>query len=58
VLRIVIAADGKVLQVGIVNASSSQALDQGAEAMLRSAQLPAPLIQVTRTIRLHYRLAN
>jgi protein TonB len=57
-VRFSVAADGRVTDVAIVAASGSSALDGAAVAMLRGARLPAPGADVTRTVRIRYRLAD
>lgn len=57
-VRFAVAADGRVTDVAIVAASGSSALDGAAVAMLRGARLPPPGSDVTRTVRIRYRLAD
>lgn len=56
VIRFTIAADGRVLQAGIVQGSGASILDAAALRLFASAQLPAPLAPQTRIVRLRYRL--
>ncbi len=55
-IRFNVAPDGNVLSVEIVRGSGSDILDQSARAMLQGARLPPPLVEVTRAVRLHYKL--
>jgi protein TonB len=55
-LKLTIGADGTVLDAALASGSGSTVLDQAAEAMLRGARLPAPNIELTRIVRLRYRL--
>jgi len=55
-LRFKIAGDGTVLEVALVAGSGSPALDEAAEAMLRDAKVPPPLTEISRTVRVRYRL--
>jgi periplasmic protein TonB len=55
-LRFTVAVDGKVLDVALVTGSGSPVLDQAAEALLQNAVLPAPHTEISRTVRLRYRL--
>jgi len=57
-VRFSVAADGRVTDVVIAAGSGSSALDGAAVAMLRGARLPPPGTDVTRTIRIRYRLAD
>lgn len=57
-VRFSVAADGRVTDVAIVAGSGSSALDGAATAMLRGARLPPPGRDVTRTVRIRYRLAD
>jgi len=57
-VRFSVAADGRVTDVAIAAASGSSALDGAAAAMLRGARLPPPGTDVTRTVRIRYRLAD
>jgi protein TonB len=55
-LRFKVAVDGKVVDVALVTGSGSPVLDQAAEALLQNATLPAPHAEISRTVRLRYRL--
>jgi protein TonB len=55
-LRFKVAVDGKVLDVALVTGSGSPVLDQAAEALLQNAMLPPPHTEISRTVRLRYRL--
>ncbi|MGD9884668.1 MAG: TonB family protein, partial [Reyranella sp.] len=57
-VRFSVAADGRVTDVAIAAASGSSALDGAAAAMLRGARLPPPGTDVTRTVRIRYRLSD
>jgi TonB family protein len=57
-LRFAVAADGRVLGVTLISGSGFSVLDEAAEMLLRSARLPAPQVELARTIRLRYRLEN
>jgi periplasmic protein TonB len=57
-LRFTVAADGNVVEVEVVTGSGSPLLDQAAQEMLRGAKLPAPGTELTRTVRLRYRLED
>lgn len=57
-VRFSVASDGRVTEVSIVAGSGSSALDGAAVAMLRGARLPPPGTDVTRTVRIRYRLAD
>lgn len=57
-VRFSVAADGRVTDVAIAAGSGSSALDGAAVAMLRGAKLPPPGTDVTRTVRIRYRLAD
>lgn len=57
-VRFSVAADGRVTEVAIAAGSGSSALDGAAVAMLRGARLPPPGTDVTRTVRIRYRLAD
>jgi protein TonB len=55
-LRFKVAVDGRVLDVALVTGSGSPVLDEAAEALLHNATLPAPHTEISRTVRLRYRL--
>jgi periplasmic protein TonB len=55
-LRFKVAVDGRVLDVALVTGSGSPVLDEAAEALLQNAMLPAPHTEISRTVRLRYRL--
>ena len=55
-LRLRVAGDGTVLEVALVTGSGSPVLDEAARALLRDAKLPPPQVEISRTIRLRYRL--
>jgi len=55
-LRFQVAVDGRVLDVALVTGSGSPVLDEAAEALLHNATLPAPHTEISRTVRLRYRL--
>ena len=55
-LRFKVAVDGRVLDVALVTGSGSPVLDEAAEALLHNAMLPAPHTEISRTVRLRYRL--
>lgn len=55
-LRFRVAADGTVLDVALVTGSGSPVLDDAARALLRDAKLPPPQTEISRTVRLRYRL--
>lgn len=57
-VRFSVAADGRVTDVAIATGSGSSALDGAAVAMLRGAKLPPPGTDVTRTVRIRYRLSD
>lgn len=57
-VRFSVAADGRVTDVAIAAGSGSSALDGAAVAMLRGARVPPPGTDVTRTVRIRYRLAD
>lgn len=57
-VRFSVAADGRVTEVVIAAGSGSSALDGAAVAMLRGARVPPPGTDVTRTVRIRYRLAD
>ena len=52
------AANGNVLDVALVMGSGSPLLDNAAQEMLRGAKLPAPRTELSRTVRLRYRLED
>jgi periplasmic protein TonB len=56
VVRFTVAPDGRVLGVEIVRGSGSAPLDDAARTLLAGARVPPPRAQVTRTVRLRYRL--
>jgi TonB family protein len=55
-VRFTVAPDGRVLGVEIVRGSGSAPLDDAVRALLADARVPPPQAQVTRTVRLRYRL--
>ena len=55
-LRFRVAVDGTVLEVSLVTGSGSPVLDEAARALLRNAKLPPPQTEISRTVRLRYRL--
>ena len=55
-LRFKVAVDGTVLDVALVSGSGSPVLDEAAEALLHNAMLPPPHTEISRTVRLRYRL--
>jgi protein TonB len=55
-LRFKVAGDGRVVDVALIEGSGSSALDEAAEALLRDAKMPAPLTEISRTVRVRYRL--
>jgi protein TonB len=55
-LRFKVAGDGTVLDVALVEGSGSAALDEAATALLRDARVPPPRTEISRTVRLRYRL--
>jgi periplasmic protein TonB len=55
-LRFRVAGDGTVLEVALVTGSGSPVLDEAARALLRDAKLPPPQAEISRTVRLRYRL--
>jgi TonB family protein len=55
-LRFRVAVDGTVLEVALVTGSGSPVLDEAARALLRGAKLPPPQVEISRTVRLRYRL--
>jgi periplasmic protein TonB len=57
-LRFTVAADGSVLDVAVVTGSGSQVLDNAAQQMLHGARLPAPRTELSRVVRIRYRLEN
>lgn len=57
-VRFSVAADGRVTDVAITAGSGSSALDGAAVAMLRGAKVPPPGTDVTRTVRIRYRLSD
>jgi periplasmic protein TonB len=57
-LRFTVAADGNVLDVSVVTGSGSPLLDNAAQELLLGATLPAPRTELTRTVRLRYRLED
>jgi periplasmic protein TonB len=57
-LRFTVAGDGTVLQVALVTGSGSRVLDAAAQALLSDAKLPAPQTEISRTVRVQYRLGD
>jgi protein TonB len=57
-LRVDIADNGLVRNVVLIASSGNSLLDTAAEALFRGAQLPKPQVELTRTVRLRYRLAD
>ncbi|MBM3650997.1 MAG: energy transducer TonB, partial [Alphaproteobacteria bacterium] len=57
-VRFTAAANGLVTDVTLVDSSGSPSLDTAAVTMLRGATLPAPGAEVTRTVRIRYRLTE
>ena len=55
-MRFRVAGDGTVLEVALVTGSGSPVLDEAARALLRDAKLPPPQAEISRTVRLRYRL--
>lgn len=51
-----VAMDGTVLEVALVSGSGSPALDEAARSLLRDAKVPPPQTEISRTVRLRYRL--
>jgi protein TonB len=57
-VRFVVASDGRVLDVSLVQGSGIASLDTAALSMLRGAMLPPPGIEATRVVRIRYRLTD
>ncbi|HYZ24457.1 MAG TPA: TonB family protein [Rhodopila sp.] len=57
-LRVRIRGDGQVQEVVLLGSSGSTVLDDAAQLLLRGAKLPEPRIELTRFIRLRYRLED
>lgn len=57
-VRFTVAPEGHVLDVTIVTGSSHAALDAAALAMLQGATVPAPGSEVTRMVRIRFRLGD
>ena len=57
-LRFDVAADGRVTEVTVVDATGDRALTDAAVAILTGATVPAPLAPTVRTVRIRYRLEN
>jgi protein TonB len=55
-VRFTVAPDGHVLSVAIVHGSGSDRLDEAARALLDAANLPAPRVPRSVTVRIRYRL--
>jgi periplasmic protein TonB len=57
-VRFTVAYDGRVLVVAVTKGSGSAALDGAALRLLQGAKLPAPGLEVTRTVRIRFRLGD
>ena len=57
-VRFIVAHDGRVSEAAIVKGSGFAALDTAALRLLQGATLPAPGIEVTRTVRIRFRLGE
>jgi len=57
-LRISVAADGRVTEVTVVDATGARELTDAAVALLSGATVPAPQVPAVRTVRIRYRLEN
>jgi protein TonB len=55
-VRFTVAADGRVIAAEIVRGSGSDLLDRATSDLLSGARLPPPGTEVTRTVRIRYRL--
>jgi protein TonB len=57
-LRFAVAADGRVTEVTVVDATGGRELADAAVAILTGATVPAPPAPAVRTVRIRYRLEN
>ena len=57
-VRFTVADDGRVLVVSVTKGSGSAVLDGAALRLLQGAKLPAPGLEVTRTVRIRFRLGD
>jgi len=55
-VRFSVAPDGHIINVEIVQSSGSKILDDATIGFLRGASVPAPLMPLTRSVNLHYRI--
>ena len=57
-VRFTVAPDGRVSEAAVTKGSGFAALDAAALRLLQGATLPAPAIEVTRTVRIRFRLGD